>query len=188
MGETEDRAGTSGLVRPLPGKIRRCLEDNLNPNEKVEVSLNPAMGEGIVVTESRVIFIKAGLTTGSGVLGARAKSFPFTQISSVDLRVSFAGGHLQVSAPGTSEVKDRSLMDMPKAENAVTFTVNYKGIMKEVAEIIRAKASAAQSLKGLASSPRDLASQLAEIARLKEQGILTDEEFAQAKSKLLAER
>jgi len=82
------------------------------------------------------------------------------------------------------EVKDREFMDMATAENAVTFTSDYKAVMKEVADLMRSKVLAAQKTSSV-SAVRDIASQLADLQPLREQGALTDEEFAQAKAKLL---
>ncbi|TMQ28906.1 MAG: hypothetical protein E6K65_11345 [Nitrospirae bacterium] len=180
--------GDKGLVRRLPpGKLQSALQENLQSDEPMEVCLNPAAGQAIVVTDRRMIIIKAGNVSGSGFFGVRAKSFPFSQITSVDVRMGMLGGHLQVSAAGTMEVKDREFMDMATAENAVTFTSDYKAVMKEVADLIRSKVLAAQKTSSV-SAVRDIASQLADLQHLREQGALTDEEFAQAKAKLLGGR
>jgi hypothetical protein len=141
------------------------------------------MGEGLVVTDSRVMIIKAGSVTGAGLFGARCKTFRFGDISSVDLRVGPMGGHLQVSVAGTSEVKDRGSLDMAKAENAVTFVSTYKNEMKEIAAYLNSVI--AQRHERAAGAPSGIADQLQKLGDLKAAGVLDEAEFVAAKRKLL---
>jgi hypothetical protein len=175
------------LVSPLPGKLQRGLGDNLYSSESIEVCLNPDTGQAIVVTDRRVLIIKAGgYWTRAGWFAARTKSFPFAEISSVDLRVGPLGGHLKISVAGTPQAPDVNIVayDMMKTENAVTFNFGYKETMKIVAGIIRSKVEAAHGSASVGST-RDLAAQLTDLTRLRGAGVLTEAEFAQAKARLL---
>ncbi len=167
----------------LKGKLGKAYEDNVLDDERIDVRLQPsAQGEAIVVTDKRVMIIKAGTITGAGLFGASVKSFSYNQITSVDLRIGILGGHMQLTVAGSIERQDRGFSDMFRAENAITFTANYKERMKAVAEIIRSKIN--QPTADL-SDKGDLVRQLRELAELRSQGILNDEEFEAAKKKLL---
>jgi hypothetical protein len=178
------------LVQDLPGKLGEGLRSNIRPGERVLASLNPIMGEAIAVTEDRVLIIKSGGTTAAGFFAVQVKAFPLDQITSVDLREGWTGGHLQLSAAGTVEFSTRE--NKALTENAVRFTGQFKAEMREIAALIRWKmrqANQAGAPAGDGLSPKssnDLTGQLQRLADLKAQGALSEEEFARAKAKLLA--
>lgn len=174
------------LISELPGKLGKAFRDNVDTStEQVVVSLCPSLGQGIVVTEKRVLIIKAGNVTGKGFFAGSAKSFYFPNISSIDLRVGLTGGHLQISAAGTTEHRDAKHMDMVQAENSITFWGQYKDVMKQVASIIRERMAGAKSQSGPIASPSSLAAELAQLAKLLESGALTQGQFEAAKKRLL---
>lgn len=132
-----------------------------------------------MVTDKRVMIIKAGTIAGAGLFGARAKSFYYDQITSVDLRIGIAGGHLQVTAAGSSEIKDKGFTAMIEAENAITFVAKHKEHMKAIADMIRSRIGKSST------DSMSVAEELKKLAELKAQGILNEEEFDAAKKKLL---
>lgn len=179
------------LISELPGKLGKAFRDNVDTStEQVVVSLCPAkglltLGAAIVVTDKRVLLIKAGAVTGKGLFAGSAKSFYFPDISSVDLRVGLTGGHLQISAAGTAEHRDTKFMAMIEAENSITFTVQYKDAMKQVASIIRERMTKAKAQSEVAASSYSLAGELAQLAQLLASGALTQDQFEAAKQRLL---
>lgn len=171
------------LVTKLKGKLGKAFADTITDEERVDVCIQPsAQGEAIAVTDKRVIIIKAGKISGAGYFGANAKSFYYNQITSVDLRIGMTGGHLQLSAAGTTEVKDKGFMSMIEAENAITFTGKHKEHMKVITEMIRSRLGKTETSSASNTSTAD---ELKKLADLKEQGILSDEEFEAAKKRLL---
>ena len=176
------------LVEILKGKIEKAFNDNITAEENVDVKLQPQSGQGIIVTDKRVMIIKAGITGGAGFFGANCKSFYFNQITSVDLRLSIMGGHIQFTVAGSVDIKGKGLLDMPQSENAVVFTLDYKERMKYVANLIRERVQASQNQSNIKqnTSGASLVDQINDLAKLKEQGILSEEEFQTAKRKLLS--
>ena len=77
---------------------------------------------------------------------------------------------------------------MGQAENAATFTAEYKERMKYVANLIRERVQASQNQSNIKqnTSGASLVDQINDLAKLKEQGILSEEEFQTAKRKLLS--
>lgn len=173
---------STDLVEKLEGKLDKAFGDTVAENERVDVKLQPSpVGEAIVLTDQRVVIIKAGWGTPGGMFGVSTKSFSYDEITSVDLRTSVLGGHLQVSAPGTKEV-DNALA----AENAVGFSVDYKERMKTVAEMIRRRVGEAKQLHQVsANSTTDQLQQLKTLGELRDAGVLTPEEFEQKKDEIL---
>ncbi len=176
------------LVEILKGKIEKAFNDNITAEENVDVKLQPQSGQGIIVTDKRVMIIKAGMTGGAGFFGANCKSFYFNQITSVDLRLSVLGGHIQFTVAGSVDIKGKGLLDMPQSENAVIFSSDYKERMKYVANLIRERVQASQNQSNIKqnTSGASLVDQINDLAKLKEQGILSEEELQTAKRKLLS--
>lgn len=170
------------LVKKLKGKLNSAYLDTITADERVDVCLPGSSGEGIVVTDKRVIILKAGKFTGAGFFGAKAKSFPYNQITSVDLRIATLGGHLQLTTAGSDEIKAKKITDIRESENAISFDRANRENMKAVAELIRSRLGKTEST---ASSSGSVADELKKLAELKSQGILSDEEFESAKKRLL---
>ena len=185
--EDEIRNGIE-LVEILKGKLEKAFNDNITAKEKIDVKLQVHVGEGIVVTDQRVMIIKAGIVGGAGFFGANCKSLYFNQITSVDLRMSIIGGHIQLTVAGSTDIKGKGILDMGQAENAVTFTTDYKERMKYVANLIRKRVRSSQSPSHITNSisGTSLVDQINELTKLKQQGILSEEEFQIAKRKLLS--
>lgn len=176
------------LVEILKGKLEKAFNDNITTKEKIDVKLQVQAGQSIVVTDQRVMIIKAGMVGGAGFFGANCKSFYFNQITSVDLRMSILGGHIQLTVAGSIDIKGKDILDMGQAENAATFTADYKERMKYVADLIRERVRSSQSPPHITNSisGTSLVDQINELAKLKQQGILSEEEFQIAKRKLLS--
>jgi len=173
------------LIGKLGGKIKKSFEDNILKDEKVDAKLQPHRGEGIVVTDKRVMIIKAGMVSAAGFFGANCKSFYYNQITSVDLRLGIMGGHIQLTIAGGTDVKGKGILDVGQAENAATFTVDYKNKMKKVAEIIRERVQNSQSQGSAPQQTKGVAEEIKGLADLKKEGIITEEEFNKKKKDLL---
>ena len=173
------------MVEELKGKLEKAFQENIAEGETVDVKLQLHAGEGIAVTNKGVMIIKAGMVSAAGFFGASCKTFYYNQITSVDLRLGVMGGHIQLTVAGSTDIKGKGFLDMGKAENAATFTMDYKDRMKKVAELIRERVQLSQTQGTTPQQTKSVAEQIKELADLKQQGILSEEEFDQAKKKLL---
>jgi len=172
------------LVEPLPGNLGTGLAANVQDGEIVEAAARTSAGEALVVTDRRVLILKAGFVTGAGVFGVRARSIPYSRIAAVDLRLAPVGGHLTVVTTGLPRPSDVTSFKFNNDENTVSFGPRRKQYMQRVAAIIVDKVRGTQVAPGPEPSG-DLAAQLAELARVRDQGVLTDTEFEQVKTRLL---
>lgn len=73
----------------------------------------------------------------------------------------------------------------PGFEWPYDFGLNQVGPAREFAAKVNATASALDSRSATTTGPSDLVSKLAELAKLRQAGMLTDGEFAEAKARLL---
>lgn len=130
-----------------------------------------AKGQGILVaTNKRLIFINKGM-----LFGMKVEDFPYDKISSIQYETGLFLGKIIIFTSGNKAV----IENIDKHQT------------KDFAEYVRARITRATEHAGLVSriadkSDDDVISQLERLAKLKEQGILTEDEF-QAKKKQLLE-
>jgi len=119
-----------GLVEVLPGGLRLALEEALAPGEEVLVCLRGCPGEALAATRSRLIVVKAGFASGAW-FGRKAKSYPLSAVTSVEVSCGLLFGRVQVTVAGSAEALHGllegasldALVGAVQAENVVTFPV-----------------------------------------------------------------
>lgn len=126
-------------------------------------------------------------------VGKGEKRLPITSIAAVQLKPAgpMVNGFIQFSVPGGNEAKSKfgsQTMDAVKDENSVVFTRKQQAGFEALRDDIE---GAMRSLHAPRSAPVaaasvDLADQLGKLAALRDAGVLTEEEFAAQKAKLLA--
>lgn len=166
-------AASKRMTSQFGGKreIKR-LEGHLHGGEEVRILAKGRYENayGIVaLTTQRLMFLKEGL------MGNTLEDFPLDKISSVQSKAGMLMGELKIYSSGNSSIIDQ----IPKQDQRM------------IAEALRqriATSDAAPSTPN-ASHPVapqiDVAEQLTKFAALRDQGVISEEEFAAQKSKLL---
>jgi Bacterial PH domain/Short C-terminal domain len=152
-------------VKQLPGIL---WED-----ERVENLIRGwyASGTGILVaTNKRLVFVDKGITK------LRVEDFPYDKITSVQYKLGLAGGTLTIFASGNKADIEHVPKDQCKA-----FGDFIRARMTSISE----HASVAKADRS-ASPGSDVIDQLERLAKLKADGILTEDEFQSQKSKILS--
>lgn len=150
------------------GREIKRLTEHLWPDETVELMAVGNYGRGtglLALTNRRLLFIL------DGMLAKTSEDFPLDKISSIQWASGLALGTITVFASGN------------KAEIKNVNKDNGKVIVDAVRGRISgppAPAPAPQAVAGV-----DVADQLAKLAALRDQGVLTEAEFATQKAKLL---
>lgn len=124
----------------------------------------------LVATNKRLIFVD------KGVFSLTVEDFPYDKVTSLQYNTGLAFGGLEIYASGNkAEIKQVS-----------------KNQIKPFAEYVRARitkatphASYTQPVTPASNSNDDMISQLERLAKLKEQSILTEDEFQAQKRKIL---
>lgn len=125
-------------------------------------------GWGIVVaTNERLLIIDKGIT-GS----LKVEDFPYSKINSIQFKTGMLMGEIEIFSSGNKA----------KIDNI------DKKLVRNLAEHVRSKITSGDSHD---SKPpiqeNDIITKLERLAKLKEQGILTEEEFNEQKKKLLSQ-
>lgn len=151
------------------GRELRKLVDHLAPDEEVRAVAPGSFGGGtglLVLTDRRILFV---LET---IMKRMMEDFPLRAISSVTTKSGIVNATVSIMTGGA------------RAE----ITAVYKEDAKAFVDLAR-DAVATYGAAPAAAAPAPAAStadELAKLAGLRTQGILTDEEFAAAKARLLA--
>jgi hypothetical protein len=132
-------------------------------------------GIGILVaTNKRLVFADKGL-----VFGLRVEDFPYDKISSIQYSTGLLLGKLTIFTSGNKAVIDN--VDKKRVRIFGDFVRN-KISSKDTVET-----PSKQSQQKADTSSDDIVSKLERLAKLKEQRILTEEEFTQQKQKILGQ-
>jgi len=134
--------------------------------EKVTQGLYEGGNGLLVATNKRLIFIDKGL------ISLRVEDFPYDKITSIQYSAGLLMGEITIFASGNKAV----IKQVPKDQ------------VRDFAEWLRARITKPSPRADASTPPAgDLVSQLERLAKLKESGILTDEEFQTQKAKLLGQ-
>jgi hypothetical protein len=168
MGVREDaitRVVSEAKANPKGGEAKALLEV-LGPDEIPERAVKGFLGSGnglLVATDRRAIFVDKGL------VGLRVEEFPYNKITSIQYKTGFALGEIAIHVAG----------------NAALIKNVDKATTRGFGEWLRTRITASTASAAPAPQPDDPMAQLAKVADLHKQGILTDEEFAAKKKQLL---
>ncbi|MEI8133688.1 MAG: PH domain-containing protein [bacterium] len=146
------------FARKLEKKKIATLESSLREDENLLALTKCKLGM-LAITDTRVIYV-----------GISIQDFPYAQIGSIEHTKAFLGSEISIFIGGRKTI----IPGIAKEK------------VQEISDLIRAQIAAHH--KGANQSPTkgtDVADQLVKLAALRDQGILTDEEFAQQKAKLL---
>jgi len=155
--------------------------------EETQMSIYKVKGVGgeLEVFEDRLTITPKGVLglMNKGLKGT--KTIPFSSITAIQhKKAGLTSGYLQFTLPGGNESRG-GVFAAASDEN--TFMYSSASDNKLIEEIKAYIEERIRELKtpGATSTTSSVADELAKLAGLRDQGILTDEEFAKAKQRLL---
>ena len=145
------------------------LPDILAANEQVDNIIQGIYNEGLgilVSTDRRLVFVDKGL-----LYGIKVEDFPLDKITSIQYETGILFGKVKIHTSG----------------NIAAIEQVDKTAARKFSEFVREKMSTPKqsTVVVMASSEPDILGQLEKLGQLKEKGILSVEEFAEQKQKLL---
>ncbi len=183
--------------------LRQCHED-----EQPWFILTSSGGAGTLAAfDDRAVIIKTGALTSfmAGSLGGeRTATFHFTDITGVEYNSGFVNGVLEVLTPsysgtanhdfwsGAGKSRNSAASDPYTLSNALPLSKpEYNACLAEInelkARISRAKAPTVLVAPAPVPVADGLAEQIQKLADLRAAGVLSDDEFASAKARLIAQ-
>jgi PH (Pleckstrin Homology) domain-containing protein/putative oligomerization/nucleic acid binding protein len=160
----------------LGRKEIKALPDILWEDERVEQLIQGTYENGtgvLVATNKRLMFVDKGIAK------LRVEDFPYDKISSIQYKTGMMMGTITIFASGNkAEIKN------VVKERCKNFADYIRARSTAISE--HASTSAAGSTAQPAPTADDVVTQLERLARLREQGVLTDAEFEAQKQKILS--
>jgi hypothetical protein len=179
----------SSLLNALPEKTRKHLEPQLHDGEEVIAVINGASAQAIVALQTRLFIVKPGLMAGA-TFGARVTSFDYRNITAIEVNKKLVTAVIEVIAAGYQGVRATSFwstkdgQDAYKISNCLPLARAEADKAEPVLALIRERIAQLHSPTQQAGST-SVADELAKLAELHRQGILSVEEFDAAKRRLL---
>lgn len=187
----------------LNKKLKTLVNQHITEDEAIEfclISLNmPGWTQAIVALQDRLLVIKPGIMAGAA-FGARVTSFYYPDINGIEINTGLINGVIEINTPsyqGTGQKDFWNIKDKDKDPNKVTNCLpiaksnlkHYKPyidrLRKMIREAKRGHSAPPPAPDPAAHSASSLVSELEKLASLRDSGVLTEEEFQQAKKRLL---
>jgi hypothetical protein len=172
----------------LKSKVKSAIEENIAPEETIRVIIRGAHGQAMIGTDGRVFVCKPGFMAGA-TFGAEVTSWGYQNLLGVQAHKGLASGSVVLQGPGQTGQKTsywKGGKDDPvKAPNAIPVASDWKQVQSGVALLRQLIDDAHQAPAAAGAAPSSAADELRKLADLRSEGILSEEEFVAAKSRLL---
>jgi hypothetical protein len=188
------RSNVAGTVDVLSRKARKHLYKHLGEGEEVKLCIQGANSQAIVALQERLLVIKPGWEAAA-TFGARVTSFYYHDITGIEVNTGLLLGVIEINTPayqGTatkdywSTAKDR---DPRRLSNCIPIAkrhlAEYKPYIAELERLVREAKQGHRAPSSPTSDSGGIGAELERIAELRTSGALTEEEFQQAKRRIL---
>jgi len=194
----------SGLI--VVGRVSKKQKSEIaaecRDGELPEFIIGGGMGGSLAAFKDRCLIVKKGLLTSfmaSATGGGRAGHFAYTDIVSIEYNSGLLTGALEIHTPAHNAAQSGGLWRMARRKDDSRSPWELPNVLpldksdyekarpyiQRMREMI-AQAKRQQGAPAPETDSPDLASQLERLAALKEQGVLSAEEFEAAKRKLIS--
>jgi curved DNA-binding protein CbpA len=183
-----ERSAPNDPLGDLPEKARKHVE--LNEGEEAIAVINGAGKQAIVATQTRLIIVKPGWRASSA-FGAKVTSFEYRNITAIEMNKKLTTGVIEVIAAGYQGIRGvdwggkngESAFD---AANCLPVIRAQADAAEPALAVIRERVAQAHDSPASASPTNGVADELAKLAELRQQGVLSPEEFGLLKHRLIS--
>jgi len=176
------------LIADIGKRGEKLLAQNLSDGEKILAKVRGDFGQAFVVTDKHVFIVKWGFQSGS-TFGGKCISFAYNNITGIQIKQQTLKALVEVLTPATQDNRKLSYWggrgkgdNAVESDNAVTFSRPEAPVFQTAVNLAKEQM---ESRHAPASKSNDDLSSLKELADLKEQGIITEAEFAAKKKQIL---
>lgn len=175
------------------------LQQAMLPGEQVLMWAQGRGGALLVASDQRALIIKTGMMSTGQPFGHKIAVWPYRQIISVDLQTTFGSGWVEIVTAGSQARRGgfNKAAVAVTADNMVAFLGSDKP-WRPLVNVLRERIQQAlqpapqvayappQPVMPPPPAPPSIPDQIAQLAQLRDQGILSPEEFEAKKAELLA--
>jgi hypothetical protein len=175
-----------GILDVLDKKAKPAIQAAFAPDEQPKLAIPGEGGSALVATDRRVFVYKRGLTSGS-MFGKQVNTWEYSMIAGVEAKRAMSTKTIILQIPGALPVTkvgrlDKGPQSVWEAPNALMANVtNFDHAVSTLRRLV-------EEGRRITSAPQptsDPVDQVKRWAELRDQGILTEEEFKHQKRKLL---
>lgn len=175
------------------------LDGVLEPGERIFVIVNGAYQQAVVGTDRRVFVYKAGNKTGS-MWRRKLASWSYPEIADIELQIGVKSGvltvHPHVLDPAIARYGAAGKGSPQQSPNAITFAGKPGSMVVDRVEALRGLVAAANGAPAAAGavpasaapgrdSTEGITDEIRKLGQLRDDGLLTEEEFQAKKAELL---
>ncbi len=204
--ELDEEAQGHPSLQHLGRIARKIANVNVARHETVHEVIKGTDGQCLIALDDRLLIVKPpGMLAG---MRSQTTAFPYRNISALELNMGVMTGAIEVIAPGYdgkhktnswAQLSSGDRNDRTPQRISNCLPMNRTGVksQREAIERVKERINAAQAVRAIAwtapeapappaaKEPRLLADELQKLAALRDQGILTPEEFDAQKRRLL---
>lgn len=175
------------LFGQLHKKAQEAVSSSMGEGESVVLAIPGENGSAIVATNHRIFVFKKGITSGA-MFGRQLAAWDYSTIIGVEVKKGVTTTAIVLQVPGVAPVtKYRRYSNGPnsvwEAPNAIM--VGVRGIDREIIALQQLVARLQRTSGRPDAATPDPAEQIKNLSELRDQGLLTDGEFAAKKAQVL---
>ena len=189
----------AGGVEVLNEKLKKLAEQNMSQDEDIKFCLVSPSGIGgwsqaIVAVNDRLLVIKPGMAAGT-TFGARVTSFYYRDITGIEVNTGLMQGVIEINTPSYQGTAQRDFWSTGQNDNPFYITnclpISKRDLQdyKPYIDLLRTMIREGKQERGSPRPAQDsgtLVSELEKLASLRSSGVLSEDEFQQAKKRLLS--
>lgn len=185
--DADKRRAAKTSFDQLNEKARQAINRALEPGEQVVLSIAGEAGSALVGTERRVFVFKKGAVSGS-MFSKQLNSWDYANISGVEVKQGMTTHAVVVQVPGVAPVtKFGRFANGPdsvwEAPNSIMATKT--GVDQAIGTLRRLIGDHQRTSHVRESHHSDPIDQIKRLGELRDQGLLTEDEFQSKKRQLL---
>lgn len=176
------------LMADIGKRGEKLLAQNLHDDEKILAKVRGDFGQAFVVTDKHVFIVKWGFQAGS-TFGGKCISYAYSNITGIQIKQQTLKALVQVLTPATQDNRTLSFWggrgksdNAVESDNAVTFSRPDAPVFQTAVNLAKDQMENRHAPTAIADNGL---SSLKELAELREQGIITEAEFAAKKKQIL---
>ena len=196
-----DSKKVAGGAAILSEKLRKLAEQNISEDESIDFCLlSPSnvggWSQAIVALQDRLLMIKPGMAAGT-TFGARVTSFYYRDITGIEVNTGLMQGVIEINTPAYQGTQEKDFWNQNKDRDPFKVTnclpisksrlKHYKPYIDRLRAAIREAKQERHTIPPPDQDGNALGSELEKLASLRDSGVLTEEEFQQAKRRVLSQ-
>lgn len=178
-----------GGLEILSRRLRREFDLNTRLDEHVRFCLRGERGHALVCLDDRILILKRGFHAGA-TFGAMSATIFYGDVTGIQVRSHLLSGWIEIQSPSFQGIEHKRSLRSPSSErnafkqpNCVPIQRRHLAVYQQALVELRRFVLVAKAEQGHTG----VVEQLERLATLRREGALDDDEFALAKSRILAD-